>query len=137
MIFFLFLFFPPSQLTRTSTHLILARAQQRSVVTTVNPARQPMAQTAGSGRSPIFAATPRLVRAFRGELAGGQALGSVLPPREVSRQSKVPRCTRACQDHGVKRAGAAKGGRMAGMLIPHVSVARSPPVRFSHPTSSA
>lgn len=133
----IFFFSPPSQLTRTSTHLILAWAQQRSVVTTVNPARQPMAQTARSGRSPIFAATPRLVRAFRGELAGGQALGSVLPPREVSRQSKVPRCARACQDGGVKRAGAAKGGRMAGMLIPHVSVARSPPVRFSHPMSSA
>lgn len=52
-----FFFSPPSRLTRTSTHLILAPVQQRSVVTTINPARQPMAQTARSGRSQFFAAT--------------------------------------------------------------------------------
>lgn len=107
--------------------MILAPAQQRSVVTTINPARQPMAQTARSGRSPFFCSSTAICVAVRRGLAGSQALSILLPPRKVSLQSKVPGLRRGCQDHGVNRASPANRHRSAELLILHIAVSQSSP----------
>lgn len=121
---------PPSRLTRTSTHLLLAPAQQRSVVTTINPARQPPAQAAGSGRSPCCSSAAMCVRLWAGWRAARRSASPSHPERCLDRAR--------CQERGANRAHPAnRGGSMAGLLIPCVSVSPSSPVRFFHPLSGA
>jgi len=121
--------------------LILAPAQQRSVVTTINPARQPIAQTATSGRSRIFFLTfffffcshTAICMAAQRSLAGSHALGILLPPGKVSLRSKEPGRRGGCQHHGLNRASPPNRHRVAELLILHSAVSQSSPVRILFP----